>query len=261
MTIIEDKCIIIIYLLQTRGDDTKKRFQHFSIAAVFTALSLFLSGCAVDPGAAAVPEGAAGSDGKSALIRSLGEKYGEKFTFLENAGGGTMMGEHCAIFVGAESFPGDRIYAVHGVFDGKVQDRDNYMAYYFREKASSYLTELAKEVYGECRAFYEPDEEAVIPDSIGKNSDVRELLRSTKPYYSVILPTGQDMDEKDKKLDELFDKIKGEEINCYFYIAYLDSNELYNELGSARGIDRAHIIADCDLGMDENFNIVERQWG
>ena len=113
-----------------------------------------------------------------------------------------MMGEHCAIFVHADSFPGDRIYAVHGIFDGKVEDRDNYMAYYFREKASSYLTEIAKEVYGECRAFYEPEEEAVIPNWIGKNSDVKELLRSTKPYYSVILPSGQDMDEKDKKLDE-----------------------------------------------------------
>ncbi|WP_295089671.1 hypothetical protein [Ruminococcus sp.] len=229
---------------------------------------LLLSGCAVNSGVnatngenTAVPAESAKSDGKSALIRSLREKYGEKFTFLENAGGGTMMGEHCAIFVRAESFPGDRIYAVHGIFDGKADDRDNYMAYYFREKASSYLTEIAKEVYGECRAFYEPEEEAVVPNWIGKNSDVKELLRSTKPYYYVILPSGQDMDEKDKKLDELFNKIKREEINCYFYIAYLDNDDLYNELSSARGMDKEHIIADCTLGMDKDFNIVERQWG
>ena len=229
---------------------------------------LLLSGCAVNSGVnatngenTAVPAESAKSDGKSALIRSLREKYGENFTFLENAGGGTMMGEHCAIFVHADSFPGDRIYAVHGIFDGKVEDRDNYMAYYFREKASSYLTEIAKEVYGECRAFYEPEEEAVVPNWIGKNSDVKELLRSTKPYYYVILPSGQDMDEKDKKLDELFNKIKREEINCYFYIAYLDNDDLYNELSSARGMDKEHIIADCTLGMDKDFNIVERQWG
>lgn len=201
------------------------------------------------------------SDGKYELISRLESKYNEKFSLLENAGGGTMMGEHCAVFVRAESFPDDRIYAVHDVFDGKVGDRDNYMAYYFREKASSYLTGLAKEVYGECRAFYVPDAEAVLPPEIGKNSDVKELLRSTKPYYSVILPTGQELSDKDKKLDELFGKLKEEEINCYFYIAYLDSNELYNELSSASEIDRKHIIADCTLGMDENFNIVERQWG
>lgn len=229
---------------------------------------LLLSGCAVNSGVNAtngentvVPAESAKSDGKSALIRSLREKYGENFTFLENAGGGTMMGEHCAIFVHADSFPGDRIYAVHGIFDGKVEDRDNYMAYYFREEASSYLTEIAKEVYGECRAFYVPEEEAVVPNWIVKNSDVKELLRSTKPYYYVILPSGQDMDEKDKKLDELFNIIKREEINCYFYIAYLDNDDLYNELSSARGMDKEHIIADCTLGMDKDFNIVERQWG
>ncbi len=251
-----------------QGDDTKKKLQLYLVSAVVTAMALFLSGCAVNSdinatndGNAAAPAESDKSDGKSALIRSLDEKYGEKFTFLENAGGGTMMGEHCAIFVRADSLPNDRIYAVHGIFDGKVDDRDNYMAYYFREEASSYFTEIAKEVYGECRAFYEPEEEAVIPNWIGKNSDVKELLRSTKPYYSVILPSGQDMDEKDKKLDEIFNRIKEEEINCYFYIAYLDSDELYDGIGSAWGIDKQHIIAECTLGMDKNFNIVERQWG
>ena len=250
-----------------RGDDTKREMRRFFAAVLVASAALSFAGCTVNSSAPAPKEEAhvadeqSKSDGKYELIKRLESKYNEKFTLLENAGGGTMMGEHCAIFVRAESFPDDRIYAVHGVFDGKVEDRDNYMAYYFRHKASSYLTELAKEVYGECRAFYEPDEEETVPPEIGKDSDVKELLRSTKPYYSVILPAGQDMDEKDKKLDELFNKIKGEEINCYLYIAYLDSNELYNGTGTARGIDRKHIIADCTLGMDENFNIVERQWG
>lgn len=250
-----------------RGDDTKRKMRRFSAAALIASAALSFAGCAVDPSAAAPKEEAhvgdeqSKSDGKYELIKRLESKYNEKFTLLENAGGGTMMGEHCAIFVRADSFPDDRIYAVHGVFDGRTEDRDNYMAYYFRDKASSYLTELAKEVYGDCKAFYEPDEAETVPPEIGKDSDVKELLRGTKPYYSVILPEGQDLAEKDKKLDELFNKIKGEEINCYFYIAYLDSSELYNGLDTAREIDRTHIIADCTLGMDENFNIVERKWG
>ena len=143
--------------------------RRFSAAALIASAVLSFAGCAVAPSAAAPKEEAPAaaeqskSDGKYELIKRLESKYDEKFTLLENAGGGTMMGEHCAIFVRAESFPDDRIYAVHGIFDGKAEDRDNYMAYYFRDKASSYLTELAKEVYGECRAFYEPDEEETLP--------------------------------------------------------------------------------------------------
>jgi len=198
---------------------------------------------------------------RDALISDMESRYNDSFTFIENAGGGTMMNDHCAVYLHSERFPDDKIYAVRGVFDGKTENRDNYMAYYLREEAASYLAELAKKVYGECRAFYTPAKDVATPPGITIDSTVEELLRSTKNYCSVILPEGQDLSEKDKKLDEMYEKLKGEGINCYFYITYLDNNRSYNEAVSAEGIDREHIIADCFLGMDEDFNIVERQWG
>ena len=201
------------------------------------------------------------SDGIDSLISSLERKYGESFTLLENAGGGAGLVDHCAVYVRSDKFPDDRIYAVRGVFDGRTEERDNYMAYCLREEASAYLTGLAKSVYGECRAFYTPDKNAVLPPDIGKESSAEELLKKTKPYFSVILPEGQELDKKDKKLDDLFEKMKEGGINCFFYIAYLDSNEIYVGTSSAEGIDRSHIITDCTLGMDADFNIVERQWG
>ena len=228
---------------------------------------LLLNGCDVNPASGgASPAGIEDQakppqNGREELISRLNSKYGENFTYIGNAGGGTMMNDHCAIYLRSERFPDDRIYAVHGVFDGKTEDRDNYMAYCLRDEAALYLTDLAKEVYGECRAFYTPAENVAAPPEINRDSTVQELLKSTKNYFSVILPEGQDIAEKDKQLDRIYEKMKGEGINCFFYIAYLNSSEIYNSAGSAEGIGREYIITDCSLGMDENFNITERQWG
>jgi hypothetical protein len=188
------------------------------------------------------------------------KKYGDKFTFIENAGGGSGLSEHCAIFVKSEKLPDDRIYAVHGVFDGKSGDRDNYLAYYFRKDADTYITKLAESVYGECKACCKPDEKSLLPENLGKDSSVEDVLRSTKMYYYVYLPP-QSTDDKDKKLDRLFEKLKTEKLNCYFYIAYLNNDEYYRKLDPYEGADKADIAACCTLGMDEGFNIVERQWG
>lgn len=188
------------------------------------------------------------------------QKYGDKFTILENAGGGSGMSEHCALFVKADKMPDDRIYAVHGVFDGKSGNRDNYMAYYLRKEEADYLTKLASDVYGECKAFCKPDERSLLPESINKSSSAEDVLRSTKMYVNVVLPP-QSTADKDQKLDKMFYKLKTEKINCYFYIAYFDDAGYYKELKSFEGADKSHIKACCTLGMDDGFNIVERQWG
>ena len=218
---------------------------------------MMMTGCQV---ASSEKSKVSNRDYKKVLIEKMEKKYDDKFTFVENAGGGSGMSEHCAIFVSSEKLPDDRIYAVHGVFDGKSDDRDNYMAYYLRKDADTYLTKLAGDVYGECKAYCKPDEKSLLPNEIGKESSAAEMLRSTKMYCYVFLPP-QSTADKDKKLEEMFEKLKAEKINCYFYIAYLNNKEYYNDLESYKDIDKSKTKAFCTLGMDERFNIVERQWG
>lgn len=188
------------------------------------------------------------------------EKYDDKFSFIENAGGGSGLSEHCAIFLRSEKLPDEKIYAVHGVFDGKSGDRDNYLAYYLINDENTYLTKLAESVYGECKAYCKPDEKSLLPENIGKDSSVKEVMQSTKMYYYVFLPP-QSTNDKDKKLDELFEKLRAEKLNCYFYIAYLNNDEYYKKLDSYERVEKSDIAACCTLGMDDGFNIVERQWG
>lgn len=226
------------------------------LAAVFAATVVFGgTGCRVNE--AAVPA----RDGTEALIESLNNKYGENFTFVDNAGGGTAMTDHCAIHVHSEKLPGDTIYAVRGVFDGKTENRDNYMAYYLKADAEAYLKAMAEDVYGECRVFYAPDDKMLLPADMGKDTSAEDMLQASKCYYSVLIKGGQDIPQKEVKLDKLFDKLKENKIRCYFYIAYIDDEKYYNSLESAVGIDKAHIITDCTLGMDDDFNITDKKWG
>ena len=201
------------------------------------------------------------ADGREVLLDSLREKYGENFTFVDNAGGGTAMTEHCAIYVRSEKLPDDTVYAVRGVFDGKTENRDNYMAHYLKNEAEAYLKAMAEQVYGECRVFYAPDEKMLLPADMGKDSTAEEMLRASKCYFTVLLPDSQDLLRKDEKLDELFEKLKENKIRCYFYIAYLNDDKYYNSLESAVGLDRSHIVTDCTLGMDDDFNITDKKWG
>ena len=234
---------------------TKRPIKHIVLAAVLAASLVFGgSGCKTHE---AVPV----RDGKDELLDSLRSKYGEEFTFVDNAGGGTAMTDHCAIHVRSEKLPEDTVYAVHGVFGGKTGNRDNYMAYYLKADAETYLKAMAEDVYGRCRVFYVPDDKMLLPEDMGKDSTVQEMLRASKCYFTVALPAGQDMSDKDKKLDMLFEKLKGDKIRCYLYIAYLDDDKYYESLASAAAIDKAHVAAECTLGMDDDFNITDKKWG
>ena len=234
----------------------RKHFKHLFLGAALAGALVF-GGTGCDKYSAEV----AVKDGQTLLIESLNEKYGESFTFVDNAGGGTALQDHCAIHVRSEKLPDDTVYAVRGVFDGKTENRDNYMAYYLRKDAEAYLQGLAEQVYGKCRTFYAPDDKMVLPADMGKDTTAQEMLRASKCYYSVLLPGGQDIAQKDKKLDELLGKLKAEGIRCYFYIAYLDDDKYYDSAESAADADRSHIIADCTVGMDDSSNITDKKWG
>ncbi|MCR4640242.1 hypothetical protein [Ruminococcus sp.] len=233
-----------------------KHIKRTALGAALAAAVIF-GGAGCNKNDAAVPV----KDGQALLMESLDEKYGEHFTFVDNAGGGTAMQEHCAIHVRSEKLPDDTVYAVRGVFDGKTENRDNYMAYYLRSDAEAYLQALAEQVYGRCRVFYAPDDKMVLPADMGKDSTAQEMLRASKCYYSVLLPSGQDMSQKEKKLDELLEKLREEKIRCYFYIAYLDSDKFYDFAESVSDVDKAHITADCTVGMDDEYNITDKKWG
>ena len=234
----------------------RKHIKHIAFGAALAAAVIFGgTGCNKNSAEVAV------KDGQTLLIESLNEKYGESFTFVDNAGGGTALQDHCAIHVRSEKLPNDTVYAVRGVFDGKTENRDNYMAYYLRKDAETYLQAMAEQVYGKCRTFYAPDDKMVLPANMGKDSTVQEMLKASKCYYSVLLPAGQDMSKKEKKLDEILEKLKDEKIRCYFYIAYLDDDKYYDSAVSAADADKSHIIADCTVGMDDDFNITDKKWG
>lgn len=237
--------------------EAEKTKKALKLTAVLLSAVLLATGC---QGVSSEGKKGTGRDLKQVLVEKMEQKYDDKFTVIENAGGGSGMSEHCAVFVSSEKLPDDRIYAVHGIFDGKSDDRDNYMAYYLRKAADAYLTELAGEVYGECKAFCKPEERSLLPNDIGKSSSAVEMLRSTKMYYYVFLPP-QNTADKDRKLDRMFEKLRTEKLNCYFYIAYLNSKEYYNEMDSYESPDKSEIDTYCTLGMDDGFNIVERQWG
>ena len=64
-----------------------------------------------------------------------------------------------------------------------------------------------------------------------------------------------------ERFDELLEKFKDEKIRCYFYIAYLDDDKYYDSAVSAADADKSHIIADCTVGMDDDFNITDKKWG
>ncbi len=244
----------IDHFLQKEEKKTKKALK---LATVLLTAVMFTAGC---QGVSSEEKKSSGRDLKQVLIEKMEKKYDDKFTVIENAGGGSGMSEHCAVFVSSEKLPDDRIYAVHGIFDGKSSDMDNYMAYYLRKDADAYLTKLAGEVYGECKAFCKPEERSLLPDNIGKSSSAAEMLRSTKMYYYVFLPP-QDTADKEEKLDRMYEKLRTEKLNCYFYIAYLNSKEYYTKMDSFEGTDKSEISTYCTLGMDDGFNIVERQWG
>lgn len=240
----------------------------FMNSMLLAAAAIALTACDASSGAVNAPSESlidwhesSKSDSVDSLISSLNAKYGDHFHLIEREGGGAGMVYHLAVYLSSDRFPNEWIYAVKGVFDGKTEIRDNYASYLLHDEASEYLTDIAKSVYGECKVFYEPDKNAVLPPDIGKDSSAAELLKNSKPYFSVLLPEGQSLDQKDEKLDALYEKLKNERINCYLYIAYLDSNKEYVEADTAEISDRSHIIAECTLGIDADFNIVERQWG
>ena len=88
----------------------KRIKQGVSVITVLLTSAAILWGCAV----------ASERDSRQELIKGLEKKYGESFTLIEDAGGGNLSADHCAVYVRAESLPDERIYAVHGVFDGKT---------------------------------------------------------------------------------------------------------------------------------------------
>ena len=108
----------------------KKIKQCASAITVLLTAAAMLWSCAV----------ASERDSRQELIKGLEKKYGESFTLIEDAGGGNLSADHCAVYVRAERFPDERIYVVHGVFDGKTGDRDNFMAYCLRDEAAAYLS-------------------------------------------------------------------------------------------------------------------------
>ena len=224
------------------------RTRHMIAAALLTAFSVFA--CSVAP-----------VDRQQQLIDEMNARYGDKFTFAENAGGGTDFGEYLAIFVRSEKLPDDKIFAVHGSFDGKAENRDNYMAYLLRPEADSFMTDMASSVYGECRAFVKPDERSVLPPEITKDSSAEDMLRSTKVYCTVYLPPERDLSDKEEKLDEFFGRLKSSEIRCYLNVTYTGSEKVYSSLDGRTDLDSADKRAECRLGMDDDFNIVEKQWG
>lgn len=218
------------------------------IPAIIAVFSLF--SCTVAP-----------ADPSRDLISGMEKRYEDKFTITENAGGGTGLSEHLAVYVSSEKFPDARIYAVHGNFDGKTEDRDNYMAYYLKKDAEDYLHGLAEAVYGECRLVCRPDEKTVLPADITIGSSAADMLRSTKVYCSVYLPPEQDISDKEQKLDRLFDSLKANSIRCYLYVAYLSDKDKYSSISDEITMDREFVKTDVRLGMDDSFNITEKQWG
>lgn len=226
---------------------------HISITAALITALFMLSGCDVDHSAEA-------PDTKQQLIQTLENRYNDKFTLISNAGGGNMT-EHCALYLSSEKLPDDRIYAVHGVFDGKIEDRDNYMAYYLRDGAENYLSQLAEDVYGSCKVFYAPDRTTALPTTVDMNSTAEEMLQNSKCTCTIILPNEKDENIRNSCLSKLSAKAVSKDIQFYLYAAYIDDEAYYSKISSADELDMTHVAYDCLVSMDNNFNSADVKWG
>ena len=60
----------------------------------------------------------------------------------------------------------------------KVNYRDNYLAFYFGEQRLRIMSEIAREVYGECRVKSPVVKGHVLPENFNKNTSLSEYLGS-----------------------------------------------------------------------------------
>jgi len=204
-------------------------------------------------------------DGKE-IVRYMEKKYDEKFTYVDVTGG-QLGGKSLTLRLEPEKYPGEIILAscelkkdgdkVKKAFD------DNYMDLVFEEQTRELLEKITKEVYGECKVFYDRNEFELLPVEMGPKTKFSDYTSyGISKIYEIVLDNSQDLNKKDEQVLKLMEKLKENEIVISVSIEYLKDDNVYNKIVIWDDIPRmgkGWFHSKTDISMDSEYNY-EYEW-
>ena len=172
-----------------------------------------------------------GQSRQDKLLQYMENKYSEdNFAWVQNELNNNR--EKYGIIVSSENFPDARILVRE--YDNESNDYilDNYMAYYYKTEAETYVSELISEIYPENYVYLQFEHYQLLSSDLALSSSLQDFLELCDHSFHlvILLPPTQSLDQMEKDYKLLCNIVKDQEIRAAFDVCYLNDQSYYQSI-------------------------------
>lgn len=168
-------------------------------------------------------------------VEYMKKKYGRDFSFVRDADKFQPTANSLEVFVSCPDFPGEDIYVVEEDTGESLRFSDDFPSVVYSGEVSGLLTELAGNVYGECKLLYSRLRNRIVP---GSPTSLGEYISDPLSCvcFTVILPPEADPVRREELAKSLADLLCSRKAVCSFKVCYTADRAVYERITSLRDI-------------------------
>lgn len=198
-------------------------------------------------------------------LKYMKKKYGCRFEFSRPHYPLSTSRGVLDIFVKTDKYPGRDIFVRQICDENPHIILDNLVAVKYEEQTAECITQIAHEVFGECKAIYQVNDRLVLPPTFDDAMTLSEFLASwdANLLAFVVLPPNHSDENVEDELHRLFDVLKARNVACNFMTFYAVDDEQYQSMKCKVDVSQNmyQFKAKGRLEMGEKFEIkFLKQW-
>ena len=199
-------------------------------------------------------------------LKYMKTKYGEDFTYLEPYDDFQPTARTLKIYVQSERYPDSKIMVIEEKDkDGNRLFHDNFVAIKYEQDTRELLTDVAVQVYGECRVIYSAyGYDGYLPDSFDNATTFADYIAARKSNIcvTILLPPEHGTLDKEREINEIYEKCCENKIICAVEVYYTNDSEVYQSISTTAEMMLLEGWFDADgvLVMDAEFGVQSLGW-
>lgn len=195
-------------------------------------------------------------------------KYNGDFTYLEPYDNFQPTARALKIYVQSDQYPDSKILVVEERdYDENILFHDNFVAIKYEQDTGELLTNIATQVYGECRVMYSVHrhgQEGVLPDYFNNSTTFADYIADRKSTitFSVLLPPEHSIQDKDREINDFYEECCENKIICIMAVYYVNDLDMYQSMDSEPVMMQSGEWYDAHgvLMMDAEFGTQSLKW-